>query len=87
MPLRLISILGFVMTVLATAGLVWVIIASLFDSEFERGWASLMVVQLFVAAFIFFFLGILGEYIGKIYDEARARPNYIVAEMIGDGER
>lgn len=87
MPLRLISILGFVMTVLATAGLVWVIIASLLDSEFERGWASLMVVQLFVAAFIFFFLGILGEYIGKIYDEARARPNYIVAEMIGDGDR
>ena len=38
-----------------------------------------------LAAVMFMFLGILGEYVGKIYDEVRARPNYVVAEELGVG--
>jgi hypothetical protein len=42
-----------------------------------------MTVMFFLAAVMFIFMGIIGEYVGKVYDEVRARPNYVVAEEIG----
>ena len=83
LPLRLMTLMGFLMTVLAVAGLIWVIIGAIFGTGTAQGWTSMMTVMFFLAAFIFTFLGILGEYVGKIYDEVRARPNYVVAEEIG----
>ena len=83
LPLRLMTLMGFLMTVLAVAGLIWVIIGAIFGTGTAQGWTSVMTVMFFLAAFIFTFLGILGEYVGKIYDEVRARPNYVVAEEIG----
>ncbi len=83
LPLRLMTFMGFLMTVLAVAGLIWVIIGAIFGTGTAQGWTSMMTVMFFLAAFIFTFLGILGEYVGKIYDEVRARPNYVVAEEIG----
>ena len=83
LPLRLMTFMGFLMTVLAVAGLIWVIIGAIFGTGTAQGWTSVMTVMFFLAAFIFTFLGILGEYVGKIYDEGRARPNYVVAEEIG----
>ncbi len=46
-----------------------------------------MTVVFFIAAFTFVFMGILGEYVGKIYDEVRSRPNYVVAEELGREDR
>ena len=83
LPLRLMTLMGFLMTILAVAGLIWVIIGAIFGTGTAQGWTSVMTVMFFLAAFIFTFLGILGEYVGKIYDEVRARPNYVVAEEIG----
>ncbi len=83
LPLRLMTFMGFFMTILAVAGLVWVIIGAIFGTGTAQGWTSVMTVMFVLAAFIFTFLGILGEYVGKIYDEVRARPNYVVAEEIG----
>ena len=83
LPLRLMTFMGFLMTVLAVAGLIWVIIGAIFGTGTAQGWTSVMTVMFFLAAFIFTFLGILGENVGKIYDEVRARPNYVVAEEIG----
>ena len=83
LPLRLMTFMGFLMTILAVAGLIWVIIGAIFGTGTAQGWTSVMTVMFFLAAFIFTFLGILGEYVGKIYDEVRARPNYVVAEEIG----
>ena len=83
LPLRLMTLMGFLMTILAVAGLIWVIIGAIFGTGTAQGWTSMMTVMFFLAAFIFTFLGILGEYVGKIYDEVRARPNYVVAEEIG----
>ena len=83
LPLRLMTLMCFLMTILAVAGLIWVIIGAIFGTGTAQGWTSMMTVMFFLAAFIFTFLGILGEYVGKIYDEVRARPNYVVAEEIG----
>ena len=87
LPLRLMTGLGFIMALLAVAGLLWVIIGAIVGASIAKGWASLMIVLLFIGAAMFLFMGILGEYVGKIYDEVRARPNYVVAEEIGGRER
>ncbi len=83
LPLRLMTGLGFLMALVAMAGLLWVIIGAVVGASIANGWASLMIVLLFIGAAMFLFMGILGEYLGKIYDEVRARPNYVVAEEIG----
>ncbi len=87
LPLRLMTGLGFLMALVAVAGLLWVIIGAMVGASIANGWASLMIVLLFIGATMFLFMGILGEYLGKIYDEVRARPNYVVAEEIGAGKK
>ena len=82
LPLRLMTFMGFLMTVLAVAGLIWVIIGAIVGAGIAPGWASLMIVLLFIGAAMFLFMGVLGEYVGKIYDEVRARPTYVIAEEI-----
>lgn len=83
LPLRLMTGMGFLMAVLAIAGLIWVILGAIFGTGTAQGWTSVMTALFFVSAVIFLFMGILGEYVGKIYDEVRARPNYVVAEELG----
>lgn len=83
LPLRLMTFMGFAMAVLAIAGLIWVIVGAIIGSGSAQGWTSVMTVMFFLAAVMFIFMGIIGEYVGKIYDEVRARPNYVVAEELG----
>lgn len=83
LPLRVMTAMGFLMAALAVVGLIWVIVGAIVGADIQPGWASMMIVLLFIGAITFIFLGILGEYVGKIYDEVRGRPNYVVAEVIG----
>ena len=83
LPLRLMTFMGFAMAVLAIAGLIWVIVGAIIGSGTAQGWTSVMTVMFFLAAVMFIFMGIIGEYVGKIYAEVRARPNYGVAEELG----
>ena len=83
LPLRLMTFMGFAMALLAVAGLIWVIVGAIVGSGTAQGWTSVMTVMFFLAAVMFIFMGIIGEYVGKVYDEVRARPNYVVAEEIG----
>lgn len=46
------------------------------------GWTSLMIVVLFLGGLQLFILGVIGEYLGRVYDETRNRPLYIVGEII-----
>ncbi len=87
LPLRLMTLMGFLMAVLAVVGLVWVIVGTIVGASIANGWASLMIAMLFIGAAMFLFMGILGEYVGKIYDEVRSRPNYVVAEELGREDR
>lgn len=82
LPLRLMTGLGFVMAVLAVLALIWVVVGALTGVDVQPGWASLMITMLVIAAITLFFLGIIGEYVGKIYDEVRGRPSYVVARVI-----
>lgn len=82
-PLRLIGGFGFLVSILAFAGVIWALIAHLVGSS-VAGWASTTCILCFVSGVQTIFLGVVGEYVGKIYLEVKARPRYWVAERTGN---
>lgn len=81
-PLRMASFAGFLAFFAALALLVVAFWAWFIDYHLERGWTSIVVIVLFVGGVQLILLGSIGEYIGRIYDEAKKRPNYIVREFL-----
>lgn len=78
-PLRLISALGAIMSVLSLIGVVWAFVAHMSGSA-VTGWPSLICVVCMFSGIQLICLGVVGEYIGKIYMEVKHRPRYIVSE-------
>ena len=78
-PLRLITSLGLVVSILSFIATIWAIIAQL-AGHTVTGWASLICVICFMGGIQLICLGVIGEYIGKIYMEVKARPRYIISE-------
>lgn len=76
-PLRIASICGALISVLSCLGMVGVAVSYLFG-ETIAGWASLAVLILFIGGTQLLVLGIIGEYIGRIYSENKRRPLYII---------
>lgn len=76
-PLRLSFYIGCLSALLSLIYLIY-ILAQLVTGHTVEGWTSLMVVLLFLGAAQLVTLGIIGEYIGRIYDQTRGRPRYIV---------
>ncbi|KOO44235.1 glycosyltransferase family 2 protein [Priestia koreensis] len=82
-PLKLATYTG---SLLSLAGFIYMFIVlyqKLFTDSTVEGWASLIVIQLFFSGIVLILLGIVGEYIGRIYDETKNRPLYIVRECYG----
>jgi glycosyltransferase involved in cell wall biosynthesis len=79
-PLKLATYLGMTVSFVSFVGLLAVIYEKLFT---QSGWASMTCIGLFFNGVILMMLGIMGEYIGRIYDEAKGRPQYITAQKIG----
>lgn len=80
-PMRMIFTVGMVLLLLDLAVAVWVLIAY-FRGSTIHGWASLMLSVWFLGSLILIGLGVIGEYVGKIYIEVKHRPRYAVAEKI-----
>jgi dolichol-phosphate mannosyltransferase len=77
-PLRLVTQLGFATIVVAAALLIWVLRDALSHHTAPQGWASMVVVVLFMGAVQLFSIGIVGEYLRLIFLEVKQRPTYIV---------
>jgi dolichol-phosphate mannosyltransferase len=83
-PLRFASYLGFTVS---TAAFIYAIVIIIFKAfrlgtpEYARGWASTMVVILFLGGVQLIGIGIVGEYLGRIYDEVKGRPLYLIADV------
>ncbi len=84
-PLKLITTLGFLMSVASVIAFIWAFIAK-FAGFSELGWASMMCSIWLIGGLQLMCLGIIGEYIGKIYTEVKQRPRFIVAEFLNHGE-
>ena len=78
-PVRIITMLGIFVSLLSFAGVVWTVM-DYFLGESVIGWASTVCIVCFIGGVQLVSLGILGEYIGKIYLEVKARPRYIISE-------
>lgn len=83
-PLRLAMYFGFFASAISFALLLFFIGERLFgDGNLARGWASTIVVILFLGGVQLICLGVIGEFIGRIYDEVKQRPLYIVGRSTG----
>jgi glycosyltransferase involved in cell wall biosynthesis len=82
-PIRLGVYLGLIVSALALTYGVYIIIKTLLGGSDVPGYASMMVIMLFMGGVQLFFMGLMGEYIGRIYKEVKNRPIYYVAEEIG----
>jgi len=83
MPIRAGIYVGLMISGLSFLYGLFIITKTLFIGSDVPGYASTMVVVLFLGGVQLFFLGLLGEYIGRIYKEVKNRPLYVVAEAIG----
>ena len=82
-PLRLSTYLGFILSFFSFTYVLYAIYSKLFTNNTVQGWTSAIAISLFFNGVILIILGILGEYIGRIYEEAKGRPLYILREKIG----
>ncbi len=85
LPLRIATVAGAVTATLAALAATFLVLSILFGAQVEHGWPSLMITICFIGGLQLLMLGVIGEYVGKVYDEVRARPTFIVAEHVGTG--
>lgn len=83
-PLRFASYLGFAVSAIAFLYAIYVIVSKVFNVRplaYTPGWASTIVAVLFLGGVQLMSLGILGEYLGRVYDEVKGRPLYLISEV------
>ena len=80
-PLRVASLLGALISLAAFIYMVWVVVKTLLLGDPVQGYPSLMTVLLFVSGAQLLCLGVLGEYVGRLYQESKKRPIYFVSSI------
>jgi dolichol-phosphate mannosyltransferase len=85
-PLRMVSNLGLLVSLVALAYMSYLLLARLLGDRTIQGWTSTVVIVLFLGGIQMLALGVIGEYIGRIFEEVKQRPHYIVAEALGLGD-
>ena len=84
-PIRIITGLGVFISLVAFALIVYALV-SYFTGNVVSGWASSLIVTCFLGGIQLISLGVIGEYVGKIYMETKARPRFIISERTEDEE-
>jgi glycosyltransferase involved in cell wall biosynthesis len=82
-PLRLSTWCGTMTAVLSVVGIVYALLLRLFTNIWVPGWTLLFIALLFIGGLQMVFLGVMGEYLGRIYGEVKRRPLYVVKERFG----
>ncbi|HJB40287.1 MAG TPA: glycosyltransferase family 2 protein [Candidatus Ruthenibacterium avium] len=78
-PIRLITTLGFLISFISVLAILWVF-ATKFFGQAVSGWSSMACAIFFMGGVQLLCLGVIGEYIGKIYNETKARPRFLISE-------
>lgn len=78
-PIRMITGLGIAIAMLSFAGVIWSIVMAILGKT-VAGWASMVCIVSFIGGIQLICVGVIGEYIGKIYMEVKYRPRYIISE-------
>jgi len=85
-PLRMLSLLGFGAAFLSLVGILWALAVRILTQHWVAGWATLFVGMLFLSGLQMISLGIMGEYLGRVYTEVKQRPLFVVASIWRAGE-
>jgi len=83
-PLRLISLLGLLVFVASFGVLGWVLWVALFTTKAVPGWASITLPIYFLGGIQLLSLGVIGEYLGKLYVESKRRPRFFIERIVGE---
>jgi len=82
-PLRMATYLGFVSGIVGFLGILYAIISKILNpSHYVIGWNGLFIGIMFIGGIQLITIGIIGEYIGKIYQEVQRRPSYLIKEKV-----
>lgn len=80
LPLRLATWIGVILAAAGGAYGLYAIYSAVIEKTTIRGWASLLITTMVLGGVQLLFLGVIGEYVGRIYEEVKGRPNYIIRE-------
>ena len=84
LPLRAAAWLGFLFATVGFVMTLWIIIEKLKGGPFApQGWTSTVAIILIISGIQLIILGVIGEYLGRVYDEVRRRPLYVVSSQLG----
>jgi hypothetical protein len=81
-PLRIVAGMGFALVGFCAAYLGYTLYKQFFTDDTVEGWTSVIVLLLLIGGAQLIGLGVIGQYVGRIYDEAKGRPLYVVSEVV-----
>lgn len=84
-PIRLITVFGMIVALISVVGLMWSFITGIIGNG-TAGWASTVSIICFLGGIQLLSLGVIGEYVGKIYLESKARPRFIISERTSEND-
>ncbi len=87
LPLRFDTYLGMLMRAGSVGVIVWALLAKFAYKRVVQGWTATVIIIAFFASVQLLMIGILGEYIGRIYEEVKRRPLYVVGDTVNLGRR
>jgi glycosyltransferase involved in cell wall biosynthesis len=82
-PIRAAALVGAFVMFISTIYVLFAIYAKIFLQKSPQGFTALLIAVTFLSGVVLFFLGVIGEYVGRIYEETKARPQYIVGRIAG----
>jgi glycosyltransferase involved in cell wall biosynthesis len=83
-PIRAAALIGFAAVALSILFAVYSLFSKFFLHQNPKGFTALVFILTFLSGVVLMFLGIIGEYVGRIYEEVKARPLYVISTTIGD---
>lgn len=84
-PLKIVTSVGLAFAALSMLGIVYAIVLRVMTDNWVPGWTLIFIAVMLIGGLQFIFLGVMGEYIGRIYSEAKNRPLFLVMEELGFG--
>lgn len=82
-PIRIAALIGAFVMFFSSLYVLYALYAKFFQHKSPQGFTALLIAVTFLSGIMLFFLGIIGEYVGRIYEETKARPHYVVGRTLG----
>lgn len=82
-PLKIVTSVGLAFSALSVLGIIYAVAQRLLTDNWVPGWTLIFIAVMLIGGLQFIFLGVIGEYVGRIYSEAKDRPLFLVMEELG----